>query len=306
MKHYTSYIQDFMTRYRFPDAAVSLFTAVELRLDTEAEDGERFDRHLTAYMIDGTESLGDALSGMTTLAELMDLSPYTTQFVFVMNCTEILQKQYAAAGIDEAVFWKGCDDLRCKLLECIECEGVPGTFVAGWNDGFLKMRRFAYGRFQYEVCEFGFFFDFLSSCGKRVVKGDKYVNFHIPSSGVPLTDEVRLASYKEAYPHYKHLFPDGIAVFGCSSWLLYPRHREFLPKESNILKFLNDFEIVSWEQKNHFGDAWRVFGRYSDLPPAELPRDTKLRKAYADWLTAGNPSGSGFGFFMFDGEKILK
>lgn len=306
MLHNSPYIQDFMARYRYPEEAVSLFTEVEQRLDAEPALGERFDRHLNAYMVEETEDLGTALSGMDTLAELMGLSPYTTEFVFVMNCTGILKEKYAAAGIDEAVFWQGCDDLRCKLLECMECEGVPGTFVAGWNGGFLKMGRFAYGRFQYEVCEFSFFFDFLTSCGRRMVKGDKYVNFHIPSSGVPLTDEIRLASYKEAYPHYKHLFPDGRVVFGCSSWLLYPRHREFLPKDSNILKFLGDFEIVSWEQKNHFGDDWRVFGRYAGLPPAELPRDTKLRKAYADWLEAGNPSGSGFGFFVFDGEKIVR
>ena len=306
MQHYTPYIKDFMERYQYPAEAAALFTEVERRLDSEPEFGARFDKHLTAYMTDETESLGDALKGMTVLADLMGLSEYTTQFVFIMNCTELLKPKYEAAGISEDTFWLGCDDLRCKLLECIECEGVPGTFVAGWNNGFLKMGRFAYGRFQYEESEFNYQFDFLCSCGRKMVKGDTYVNFHIPSSGIPLTDEVRLASYKEAYGHYKHLFPDGKVVFGCNSWLLYPRHREFLPANSNILKFLGDFEIVCWEQKQHFGDCWRVFGRYADLPPAQLPRDTALRKAYAEWLTAGNPSGSGMGFFVFDGEKIIK
>ena len=96
---------------------------------------------------------------------------------------------------------------------------------------------------------------------------------------------------------------DGI---GCGSWLLYPRHREFLPEKSNILKFLNDFEIVSWEEKENFGDAWRVFGRYADLPFEQLPRDTSLRKAFAEWLCSGRKTGSGFGFIIFDGEKIVR
>ena len=306
MQHYTPYVKEFMARYNYPAEAVTLFTEVERRLDGEPASGAEFDRHLNAYMIEKAEPLGEALDAMTALAEKMALSPYTLHFVFVLNCTELLKPRYAAAGVDEAIFWAGCDDLRCKLLECMECKGVPGTFVAGWNHGFLDFDRFAYGRFQYEVREFGFDFDFMTSCGKLIRKGDTFVNFHIPSSGVPLTDDVRLASYREAYRHVKQLFPDGLAVFGCGSWLLYPRHREFLPPTSNILKFLGDFEIVSWEEKETFGDAWRVFGRYADLPPAQLPRDTSLRRAFADWLAAGNKTGSGFGFIIFDGEKIVR
>ena len=65
-------------------------------------------------------------------------------------------------------------------------------------------------------------------------------------------------------------------------------------------------DVIDALADQHFGDCWRVFGRYADLPPAQLPRDTALRKAYAEWLTAGNPSGSGMGFFVFDGEKIIK
>ena len=306
MQHYTPYVKDFMKRFHYPEEAVRLFTEVEKRLDAEPDAGAEFDRHIKAYMIDESEELETALSAITALSEKMGVSDCTLEFIFILNCTELLKPRYEAAGLDEALFWAGNDDLRCKLLECIEVEGVPGTFVAGWNNGFLKLDRFAYGRFQYEVRQYNNDFDFLTSCGKRVSKGDTYVNFHIPSSGVPLTDEVRLASYKEAYRHVKHLFPDGLAVFGCGSWLLYPRHKEFLPKSSNILKFLGDFEIVCWEEKETFGDAWRVFGRYAKLPPAELPRDTSLRKAFADWLTAGNKTGSGFGLFVFDGEKIVK
>ena len=95
-------------------------------------------------------------------------------------------------------------------------------------------------------------------------------------------------------------------LFCCGSWLLYPRHREFLPEKSNILRFLDDFEIVSWAEKENFGDAWRVFGRYSELPVEQLPRDTSLRRAYADWLAAGNKTGDGYGLFLFDGEKIVR
>ena len=304
MQHYTEYVQDLMRAY--PPEAAALFTEVERRLDAEPAFGARFDSFVKAYMIDGVSPLDPVLDSLADLAGEMGYSKYTLQFVYIMNCTEILRDRYRQAGIPEEVFRQGVDDLRCKLLECMECEGVPGTFVAGWNNGFLKMDRFAYGRFQYEVRQYGFDFDFVMSSGRRVKKGDTYLNFHIPSSGVPLTDEVRFDSYRRAYKQYSGLFPDGLVLFGCGSWLLYPRHREFLPENLNIRRFMDDFEIVSWEEKDHFGNDWRVFGHYTELPLAQWPKDTALRKAYAEWLLSGHKAGDGFGLFLFDGEKIVR
>ena len=304
MQHLSDYVLRLMRAY--PEEAQTLFTEVERRLDTEPAFGTRFDALLDAYMVKDAMPLDAALDEIKTLAADMGYSEYTLDFVFIMDCTEILQQRYIEKGIPQQVFDESVDDLRCKLLECMECEGVPGTFVAGWNNGFLKLDRFAYGRFQYEVRKFGFDFDFVTSSGRRFVHGDTYLNFHIPSSGVPLTDEVRFDSYRRAYKAYSHLFPDGIAVFGCGSWLLYPRHREFLPERLNIRRFMDDFEIVSWEEKDHFHNDWRVFGHYSDLPLDQWPKDTALRKAYADWLQSGHKAGDGFGIFLFDGEKIIR
>lgn len=307
MLHYTEYIKNLMTRYNYPEEAVTLFTEVEKRLDNEKEFGDRFDAIFNEYY--ATVDQGDlrkALDAIEILAKDMGLNECTLEFIFVMNCTEVLKGRYEAAGIPEKVFWDSTDDLRCKLLECIECEHVPGTFVAGWNDGFLKMKRFAYGRFQYEINTYDWDHDFVTSCGKVLKNGDTYINFHIPSSGIPLTDEVRLASYKEAYKQYVHLFPDGKVIFGCGSWLLFPKHREFLPERLNIRRFMDDFEIVGWAEKDNFGNDWRVFGHWTEYPPEQWPRDTALRKAYAEWVCAGHKTGDGFGVFVFDGEKILR
>ena len=304
MQHYTEYVKNLTLNY--PEAAQTLFAEVERRLDNEPALGARFDQLIEAYMINETMDLDTALDEAKELAEEMGYSEYTLEFIFIMNCTEILKGRYEAAGIPDEVFNESVDDLRCKLLECMECEGVPGTFVAGWNNGYLKMKRFAYGRFQYEQRIYDFDFDFVMSGGRLVKKGDTFINFHIPSSGIPLTDEVRFDSYRKAYQHYKDLFPDGNVLFGCGSWLLYPRHREFLPERLNIRRFMDDFEIVCWEEKDHFGNDWRVFGHYSDLPLEQWPKDTALRKAYAEWLLSGHKAGDGFGLILFDGEKILR
>ncbi len=306
MKHYTQFFADFMSRYNYPDVAVETFTRVLKRLDDEKDLGDKMDELVISYMNSETEEINPYLDKVTKLAEEYGENEYTMHFIFLLLCTPILKENYEKVGIAEYLYWDTMDDLRCKLKECIDCEEVPGIFVAGWYNGFFKLERFAYGRFQYEISQCGEGENYQLSCGKVLKAGDTYIGFHIPSSGIPLTDEVRLDSYKKAYKAYKHLFDDGIVIFGCGSWLLYPPHYDFLPKNSNILKFMSDFEIVRHKEHDNFGDGWRVFAKDSDLPIDKLPRDTSLRRAFADWLQAGNKTGSGFGLIAFDGEKILR
>lgn len=304
--HKNDFLTNFMSRYDYPEQAQSTFLRVAERLDNESDFGAAFDAVVNGYMYPQPGDLKEALGKISELAEKYGENVYTMHFEFLLFCMPILRERFLEKGYPEQLFYDEADDLRCKLLECIECKGVPGTFVADWNRGFLEVDRFALGRFQFEERTYHGDSEFVTACGKVVKPGDTVINFHIPSSGIPLTDEVRFASYKKAHEFYKDLFPDGKTVFACGSWLLYPRHREFLPEKSNILRFLDDFEIVAWAEKDDFHDAWRVFGKYAGKPVEELPRDTSLRRAYSDWLLAGNKTGDGYGFIVFDGEKILK
>ena len=306
MKHNTKFIQDFMVRYSYSQECIDLFTKVLDDLDNDPAFGCAFDMLKEEYDRHRCEIGGKVCDGLSLLAKAKGYNQYTLHFVFLLCLTEDLKNQYCLHGLDMKVYDRTMDDLRCKLNECLECEEVPGTFVAGWFSGFFRMDRVGYGRFQYEVNTFDRDESFTMKCGHVINPGDIYINFHIPNSGIPLTDEIRYASYKEAYDHVKGMFPDGNVIFGVSSWLLFPKHPEFLPASMNILKFLSDFEIVDWKERDEFHDGWRVFGKYSDLPVSELPEDTKLKKAYKDWMLAGNKTGYGFGVFMFDGEKIVR
>lgn len=306
MSHLTPHITEFMQRVAFPAEAVDVFTAVYHRLDENAPFAEKFDKTVNDYMFPEAGSLGESLKAVEALAEQFGENAYTLTEVFLLSCTEELLRRYRERGISDDIYWDTMYDFHCKLLECMECEGVPGTFVGGWYEGFLKMTRFAYGRFQYEITEYSPDESFTTKCGMVLKKGMPLVNFHIPSSGISLTDDVRLDSYKRAFGHFKDLFGGGPVPFVCGSWLLFPKHREFLPENSNILRFMDDFELISSSEDERFGNDWRVFGRYSDLPYEDLPEDTSLRKAYKKWLCAGNKTGGGFGVIVFDGEKILR
>ena len=305
MKHWNAEIAQ-LTKQNYAPEVVQGIMNLEAMLDENEALAHVMDDIVYRYVVTEQLPMADALAEIKQVAAQFDQNEYALDLLLIINSLPRLHEKYRENNIPDEIFYESMDDIRCKVNECVENKGVVGTFVADWYDRFFKLTCFGYGRFQYEVMTYEGE-DFTMSSGKVFKAGDKYINMHIPSRGIPLTDEVRLASYKAAYPHFAHLFEDGIVIFGCSSWLLYPRHREFLPAGMNLLKFMGDFEMVTGkETPDDFHDRWRVFGRYTNLPDDQLPKDTSLRRAYAEWLQAGNPTGRGFGIFAFDGEKMVK
>ena len=253
----------------------------------------------------GVLPLDGALESVSALAEKSGWNEWVFHLLFLLSCLPETHRRYREKDLSDDLFYNTFSDLVYKIRESKEVKGVAGVFCANWYKGFFDLTRFSYGRFQYEIA-FHKDPDFTLSCGVVLKQGAPYVKFHIPSSRVPLTDPVRLDSYRKAYPHFSSLFPGGTVIFGCTSWLLYPAHRVFLPEDLNIRRFMDDFETVRVVEKEEFSNAWRVFGKDYLLPPERLPRKTRLQKAYADWLLQGGKTGSAFGVFAFDGEKILK
>lgn len=304
MPHLTEHIKTLLKKISLPEEAVKVLSDVEARLDSDESFAKRFDKVAHDYMSSNLE-INAAVSAIAQIAQDFGENVFTLNFVFLINNSEELLKRYREQSISDKIYWRTMDDLRCKLLECRECEGVYGTFVPSWFNGFFRMTRFALGRFQYEMSEFNCEGGYTTRSGHFLEHGSPIVNFHIPSSGISLTDEVRYDSYRRAFDFLNDKFNGGPVIFCCGSWLLYPAHEFFLPKGSNILRFMHDFEIVRSRETDEFNNAWRVFGRYANLPYNELPRNTSLRKAYANWLESGNKAGDGYGIFIFDGEKII-
>lgn len=257
------------------------------------------------YAKDPFTPISEPLEKIAEISKKYGVNEYSLDLLFVINGLPYMHERFKEKGCSDKVFYETMDDVRCKVNECIECFGVTGTFVAGWDERFFRASCFGFGRFQFEEAVYGGG-DFRLSCGKVLRHGDKFINIHIPSRGIPLTDEIRLDSYRKAYAYFKPLFDGGVIIFGCHSWLLFDKHTEFLPENLNIRKFMGDFEIINSTETEEFEDRWRIYGKYTNLPDKELPRDTSLRRAYADWLCSGHKAGHAFGVFAFNGEKILR
>lgn len=303
--HYSEFYKTLVEKIEIPEEAKNEFDSLTKKLDEDLQFGREVDKLIMRFMFPKAHDIRRFLEKLSLLATKYSVDENTLHFVFLLLASETLYKRYKKQGISDDVFYNTIKDLKYKLMECIECKGYNGTFVPHWFEGFYRLERFALGRFQYEHTETDR--EIITPNGVKIKKGTKVLFLHIPSSGISLSEEVRMDSYKKAYEFYKDtaFVKNGRIIFVCHSWLLYKEHYKFLPKESNILKFMNDFYIYDGFISDTKEDLWRIFGKDENLPYNELPEDTSLKRAYKKWLLDGKELGGGVGVIVFDGEKII-
>jgi len=251
-------------------------------------------------LIDRFEYKESVLPILNEVAKDSDANKYSVHLLYYVCLSKQLRKMYEEKNIPCNIFYDSMTDLRCKLFECHKVHGVWGSFVAFWFPRFFDLTRFALGSLQFETIQFDREYE---KNGYTVHKGDTVLNMHIPSSG-PLKHELCIDSYRRAREFYKDIFGEKPTVFVCNSWLLFPKHKEILPSDSNIRKFMDDFDIISSNDNNNYGDLWRIFGKFYNGNPEELPEDTQLQRIYKDFIKKGNTVGTGFGIILFDGNVI--
>lgn len=293
---------EMMRKIGFPDEAVTEFERLENRLLSETIFGEKMQK-LTDMLSENPIPEKEMFNGIDALADETGENRLTMSMLLFILGAHPLYERYQKLDIPEWIFYNTMVDLRCKLFECRTMYGIWGNFVRSWHPRFYLPDRFALGRFQYEPEYFGA--DSYEKNGIVIGRGDPVINMHIPSCGA-MTEETRMDSYRKAYDFYKNHFIKKVVPLVCHSWLLYPPQQDFLPESLNILGFMNDFDMIWKEDRDKFDDAWRVFGPAAEKDLSEWPKDTRLRKAYAEHLKKGGVTGIGYGIFLFDGGKILR
>ena len=211
---------------------------------------------------------------------------YTAQMLFYMAFLPILEEKYRQKKLPERYFERVLFDLRAKLLECRAVYGIWGSFVAIWFARFFNFTLYGIGRL--EFAPFHMECDYEGQ-GVTLKKGDFSIDVHIPS-GAPLPYEEVLRSYREASEFF------GSSVFVCESWLLWPENKVLFANCPNLMAFWKDYDV--WETEESRDDLWRIFDAHHEKSPEELPRDSKLRLAYAEHLTKGKSVGWGKGVFV--------
>lgn len=239
---------------------------------------------------------GFAVNSLDRLAEKLGERPFMFRLAFCLFCTDTMYEIFKEKGIDDKIYLDSLIDLRIWANTCMKNYGEWGMREFEWLSNALRGKLYRLGRLQFEQVP-------LEYCGydKHGVdynEGDIVIGVHIPEDG-RMSKEERLDSYKQAYQMFHN------PVFVCETYLFYPKQYDFLSPESNIVAFMNEFDIVYSEENKEMKDMWRIFGMRDNYAPENLPKDTSLQRAYAEHLTKTGRNGMGYGIMVFDGEKIL-
>ena len=294
-------IKSFCTEYDYPEEAIQSLLA-----DFEAlkKSGyySVFQSFVDVYNNDDPSyDHSRSLKAMDIIAEKTGIHNFALKFLLHVCMAKHCRELYDQAGIPVSIYHRSMLDLKWKLMECHKMYGIWGSFVSSWFNRFFDLSRFAIGRLQFED-------DLSLECyeknGVKLNYGDWVIGIHIPSSGKLNIDEC-LESMRMASEFFADRFPDGVAKFRCSSWLLAPIHEKYLSPESGIRKFAALFDVVKTTPKPQGNDLWRIFNKDYEGSTEGFPAETSLQRAYLQLLKDGNVPESGLGFiFMKDGKII--
>ncbi|CAG7618221.1 acyltransferase domain-containing protein [Actinacidiphila bryophytorum] len=174
-------------------------------------------------------------------------------------------------GVAEDVTWATLADLGRNLAidRRMDREGWP--VMQSWLTLHARGGLYELGRLQFQ-------------------RGGDTLDLHIPEAG-PMTPAAVTASLDEARGFFPRHFPEEqYTEFACGSWLLDPQLLEYLPADSNIVRFQQRFELEPYEEPEGLDadvEVLRFAFRSLSTPLDRLPRGTVLQRAVADHLKAG-------------------
>lgn len=288
-----TYLQQFFVDFAYDREDAAFLLAAFDRVQEADETRALWDQALALYEADLFCDYQKIIALADEAAGLSGLGEYTLDLLIFLCMSKTLARRYALQGLDLSVFRNSMLDLRYKLEECKAVYGTVGSFVPGWFAGFFQLTRFAFGRLQFELIDFG---NFYEKDGHLLTPESKVINIHIPRTGTPLDPQSCDEAFAQAKAFFKGQVQDP-APFYCSSWLLYPENRTILSESSNTWKFMARFDIFRSAVNKDGSNLWRLFDT-KDTNPYRLPMDTSFRRRYAEHLQKGGKLGSGSGVFF--------
>ncbi|MBQ4071194.1 MAG: DUF5596 domain-containing protein [Clostridia bacterium] len=236
------------------------------------------------------------------IARAACVHPYTARLLTFILLFRTMRERLSKLGLSKKIIFLTLSDLIWKLNECKMIHGVVGVEQFEWYTRFTSLRIFAIGRLQFELKNYTYTEGAVTVSGGTVKSGDPILSVHIPRTGTPLEPKLCNAAYREARKLFTKLLGIPDIPFMCTSWLLYPKNREILPPDSNIVRFMDRYEII--DVVNHRKDKNSsipfVFGVKMTTPVEQLPERSTLHRGYKAHLLEGGRMGVGVGIFFLE------
>lgn len=222
-------------------------------------------------------------------------SPYTVPgmnpFFFVNAFLAVLphtRRYHREHGIPEEISRATLADLGRNVRVNRKRHGEGGLEVSHWLMLHFRGMIYQLGRLQFERTRtWGAIVEAATACGEHATPDQLALSVHIPDFMGPMTPEACDASFAMAREFFSTHFPDETyerAV--CSSWLLDPHLKDYLPASSNIVRFQERFRVVEGTRDSDSLVLQFVFGPVpKDLD--ELPQRSSLERAVVTHLKNG-------------------
>ncbi len=215
-------------------------------------------------------------------------TPYEDLYYLLKEISLDVKKKYQAEGIPEKIYVETMTDLDVWAQVYKNEHGVLGIKEYKWVEKSLDLKVFKLGRLQFEPVKDNQVEEFLHVRG--ILDEVIIRNTHI-QSGEPLDFDLCQQSYETAVEFFKARGNGGEKViFVCDSWLLNPKLATLLSANNNIVKFQQQYKIISKDLSKRQAEE-RLFQKVEDNPKL-YKATTSLQMKVRDCLIKGERLGN--------------
>jgi hypothetical protein len=276
--------RDLLERLAVPAEDVPVILAARPDNDVLAWIVDREHHLLVNTMGERTYSWWPAIhEGATRAIQLVHV------WAFLATVPEV-RAYHATRGIDDVVSWATLADLGQNLYENHLLNDDTGLDVPWWLTLHFRGAIYQLGRLQFERRP-------LRGNIPRTAADDSGLGVHIPETG-PMTPDACDASIEWAREFFPKHFPEEAPVVAtCTSWLLDPQLADYLPADSNIVRFQRRFTLRPEKtQPDNVSICRFVF--HDPKPDLDaVPQDTTLERAIVAHIKAGGTWQLASGWF---------
>jgi len=223
---------------------------------------------------------------------------YVLVFLAVLPHTQAFHRE---RGIPRDISRRTLADLGRNIAAYRGRNGVGGVIAPVWLKRHFRGEIYQLGRLQFQRARLGRRTGAaIAQAGMPLGPGSPSLEVHIPGLFGPITPEAcdrSVALAREFFP--AHFPQETYRVAVIHSWTLDPQLRDYLPADSNLVRFQDRFRPGYRRIEPDDLDAIRFVFSRPDRPLDEQPRDTTLQRAIADHLRAGGHWYGGNGWFEF-------
>lgn len=207
---------------------------------------------------------------------LADQERYFWILVYLAAVPDI-RRWHVARNVPDDISWATLADLGRHVRLYRRRNGRLGLDTHGWIGLHFRGALYALGRLQFELRLWRW---------ERVWPGERVLAVHIPESG-PLDPVACDASFAAAAVFFPGLFPEYASrIATCTSWLLDDQLLEYLPCDSNIVRFQRRFELLDGGREADDSIFHFVFSKRLSALPEIQPRTT-LERAILQHIAEG-------------------